>query len=108
VPHILQGLTGEYNALSLHPHGPIVCVSPWNFPVAIFIGQIVAALVTGSVAIAKPAKQTPLIAAFAVKLLHAAGIPHDLLHLLPGVGELLGPRLTEDERVVAVMFTGST
>lgn len=107
-PKILPGPTGEFNQLSLHPRGLIVCISPWNFPLAIFAGQIAAALAAGNVVIAKPAEQTPLIASYAVKLFHEAGIPKHALQLLPGPGEIVGARLIEDERVDGVMFTGST
>jgi len=89
------------------PLGPIVCISPWNFPLAIFSGQIAAALAAGNVVIAKPAEETPLIAAEAVRLLHAAGIPADALQLLPGAGDV-GAALVADPRAQAVMFTGST
>jgi len=104
----LQGPTGEYNELSLHPRGVIACISPWNFPLAIFAGQIMAALVTGNTVIAKPAEQTPLVAAEAIRLLQKAGIPNDALHLLPGRGEIVGAKLVTDERIAGVMFTGST
>ncbi|EKD54825.1 MAG: hypothetical protein ACD_60C00041G0016 [uncultured bacterium] len=107
-PITLKGPTGEFNQLSLHPRGIIACISPWNFPLAIFIGQIAAALVAGNAVIAKPAEQTPLIAAEAVRLLHEAGIPENVLHLLPGRGEIVGARLVADHRVSGVMFTGST
>lgn len=105
---ILPGPTGESNELSLHPRGVIVCISPWNFPLAIFLGQITAALAAGNTVIAKPAEQTPLVAAAAIHLLHAAGIPTNVLHLLPGRGEVVGARLAADERVAGIMFTGST
>ena len=104
----LPGPTGEKNLLSLHPRGVIVCISPWNFPLAIFLGQVVAALVTGNTVIAKPAEQTPLVAASAVRLMHEAGIPQDVLQLLPGSGEVVGAQLTADIRVNGVMFTGGT
>jgi RHH-type proline utilization regulon transcriptional repressor/proline dehydrogenase/delta 1-pyrroline-5-carboxylate dehydrogenase len=107
-PIQLKGPTGEFNQLSLHARGVIVCISPWNFPLAIFMGQIVAALVTGNTVIAKPAEQTPLIAAFAVRLMHQAGIPGNVVQLLPGHGEVVGARLVSDLRVAGVMFTGST
>ncbi len=107
-PQILPGPTGEFNELSLHPRGVIVCISPWNFPLAIFAGQVLAALVTGNTVIAKPAEQTPLIAAETVRLLHQAGIPSNVLQLLPGAGEVVGARLVADVRVAGVMFTGST
>lgn len=108
MPRILPGYTGELNALSLHPRGIIVCISPWNFPLAIFTGQIVAALATGNVVIAKPAEQTPLIATLATKLMHEAGVPAAALQLLPGSGELIGGALVADERINGVIFTGST
>ncbi|MES2532247.1 MAG: trifunctional transcriptional regulator/proline dehydrogenase/L-glutamate gamma-semialdehyde dehydrogenase [Pseudomonadota bacterium] len=90
------------------PLGPVVCISPWNFPLAIFTGQIAAALATGNTVLAKPAEQTPLIAAQAVQILHAAGLPAGVLQLLPGAGETVGAALVADARVQAVMFTGST
>ncbi|MDE9442380.1 trifunctional transcriptional regulator/proline dehydrogenase/L-glutamate gamma-semialdehyde dehydrogenase [Xenorhabdus bovienii] len=90
------------------PLGPVVCISPWNFPMAIFTGQIAAALAAGNSVLAKPAEQTPLIAAVAVKMLYQAGIPRDVLQLLPGQGETVGALLVGDERVRGVMFTGST
>ncbi len=104
----LPGPTGETNQLSLHPRGVIACISPWNFPLAIFTGQIIAALVTGNTVIAKPAEQTPLIAYRAIQILHRAGIPTDVLHLLIGRGSVVGPALTNDARLAGVMFTGST
>lgn len=88
--------------------GAIVCISPWNFPLAIFTGQIAAALVTGNAVLAKPAEQTPLIAFRAVELLHEAGVPQDVLHLLPGDGPTVGAPLTADPRIAGVCFTGST
>jgi RHH-type proline utilization regulon transcriptional repressor/proline dehydrogenase/delta 1-pyrroline-5-carboxylate dehydrogenase len=88
--------------------GVIACISPWNFPLAIFSGQIAAALVTGNTVVAKPAEQTPLIAARAVELLHQAGVPADVLHLLPGDGPSVGAPLTADPRIAGVCFTGST
>ena len=90
------------------PLGPVVCISPWNFPLAIFSGQIAAALAAGNTVLAKPAEQTPLVAAIAVSLLHQAGIPRDVLQLLPGSGEVVGAKLVGDSRVRGVMFTGST
>ena len=90
------------------PAGPVVCISPWNFPLAIFTGQICAALGAGNTVLAKPAEQTPLIAALGVQILHDAGIPKGALQLLPGRGETVGARLIGDERVRGVMFTGST
>ncbi len=88
--------------------GVVVCISPWNFPLAIFVGEVVAALAAGSPVLAKPAEQTPLIAAHAVRLMRAAGIPSPALQLLPGRGESVGARLTGDLRVQGVIFTGST
>jgi RHH-type proline utilization regulon transcriptional repressor/proline dehydrogenase/delta 1-pyrroline-5-carboxylate dehydrogenase len=88
--------------------GVIVCISPWNFPLAIFTGQVAAALVSGNAVIAKPAEQTPLIAHLAVRLMHAAGAPEDVLHLLPGEGESVGAALVGDPRIAGVCFTGST
>lgn len=107
-PTRLNGYTGELNELSLHPRGTVLCISPWNFPLAIFTGQVVAGLVTGNCVIAKPAEQTPLIAAYAVKLMHQAGIPVGAVQLLPGSGELIGAALVADKRIKAVLFTGST
>ncbi len=89
------------------PLGPVVCISPWNFPLAIFIGQVSAALAAGNPVLAKPAEETPLIAAQAVAILHEAGVPADVLQLLPGQGEV-GARLVADPRTQGVMFTGST
>ncbi len=108
MPSVLHGPSGERNLLSLHPRGTIVAISPWNFPLAIFTGQIVAALVTGNCVIAKPAEQTPAIAALAVKLMHGAGVPQGALQLLCGSGEEIGQRLVKDERTDGVVFTGST
>ena len=88
--------------------GVVVCISPWNFPLAIFVGQIGAALAAGNVVLAKPAEQTPLIAARAVQLLHAAGVPRAALQLLPGSGLEVGAPLVAAEQVAAVLFTGST
>jgi RHH-type proline utilization regulon transcriptional repressor/proline dehydrogenase/delta 1-pyrroline-5-carboxylate dehydrogenase len=88
--------------------GPVVCISPWNFPLAIFTGQVAAALAAGNVVLAKPAEQTPLIAYRAVELFHDAGIPKSALQLLPGRGEVVGAALTNDARVKGVIFTGST
>jgi len=107
-PLELPGPTGERNRMSLVGRGVFVCISPWNFPLAIFTGQIAAALAAGNTVIAKPAEQTPLMAAFAVGLMHEAGIPGDVLHLLPGDGAMVGGRLVGDPRVAGVCFTGST
>lgn len=106
-PTLLRGPTGESNSLHMAPRGVFVCISPWNFPLAIFTGQVVAALVTGNTVVAKPAEQTPLIAQRAVDLLHAAGLPRDALQCVSGDGETVGARLTSDPRVAGVAFTGS-
>ncbi len=90
------------------PLGPVVCISPWNFPLAIFVGQVAAALAAGNTVLAKPAEQTPLIAAQAVHILHAAGLPPGVLQLLPGAGDTVGAALVADDRVQGVLFTGST
>ncbi|WP_287877428.1 MULTISPECIES: trifunctional transcriptional regulator/proline dehydrogenase/L-glutamate gamma-semialdehyde dehydrogenase [Acidovorax] len=90
------------------PLGPVACISPWNFPLAIFMGQVAAALAAGNPVLAKPAEQTPLIAAEAVRLLWQAGVPRAAVQLLPGQGETVGARLIGDARVMGVMFTGST
>jgi RHH-type proline utilization regulon transcriptional repressor/proline dehydrogenase/delta 1-pyrroline-5-carboxylate dehydrogenase len=87
--------------------GPVACISPWNFPLAIFVGQISAALAVGSPVLAKPARQTPLIAALAVELLYRAGVPRAALQLLPGSGDTVGTALSRDARVRGVLFTGS-
>ena len=104
----LPGPTGEVNELSLHGRGTFLCISPWNFPLAIFTGQVVAALVAGNCVIAKPAEQTPLIGARAVQLLLEAGVPGNVIHLLPGDGARVGGALVKDTRITGVAFTGST
>ena len=104
----MPGPTGETNELSLHGRGVFCCISPWNFPLAIFTGQVAGALAAGCTVLAKPAEQTPLIAAAAVKLLHQAGVPVDTLHLLPGDGPRIGNALFADPRLAGVAFTGST
>jgi RHH-type proline utilization regulon transcriptional repressor/proline dehydrogenase/delta 1-pyrroline-5-carboxylate dehydrogenase len=88
--------------------GAVACISPWNFPLAIFVGQVAAALAAGNAVLAKPAEQTPLVAAAAVRALHAAGVPRGALQLLPGRGETVGAALVGDARVQGVLFTGST
>ncbi len=105
---ILPGPTGELNSLSLHGRGVFVCISPWNFPLAIFSGQVVAALAAGNTVIAKPAEQTPLVAAYAVKLMLEAGVPPKVLHLAPGEGSIVGPWLLSNPNLAGVAFTGST
>lgn len=107
-PVALPGPTGESNELRLTARGPWVCISPWNFPLAIFAGQVAAALATGNTVLAKPAEQTPAIALEAVKLLHAAGVPADALQLLHGPGETVGAALVAAPGVAGVVFTGST
>ena len=92
----------------IQPLGTVLCISPWNFPLAIFSGQIAAALVSGNCVIAKPAEQTPLIAAQAVQILWEAGIPHGAVQLLPYRGETVGAQLSQDSRIDGIMFTGST
>ena len=107
-PVALPGPTGESNELRLTARGPWVCISPWNFPLAIFAGQVAAALATGNTVLAKPAEQTPAVALEAVKLLHAAGVPADALQLLHGPGETVGAALVAAPGVAGVVFTGST
>ncbi len=107
-PMTLPGPTGESNSLQLSGRGVFVCISPWNFPLAIFLGQIAAALAAGNAVLAKPAEQTNLIGFAAIKLLHEAGIPQDVLQYLPGDGATVGAALTRDPRVDGVCFTGST
>ncbi|MBV8681729.1 MAG: bifunctional proline dehydrogenase/L-glutamate gamma-semialdehyde dehydrogenase PutA [Caulobacteraceae bacterium] len=106
-PEPLPGPTGEFNELSLRGRGVFACVSPWNFPLAIFLGQVTAALVMGNSVVAKPAPQTPLIAAAALRLAREAGVPPGVLALLPG-GPDVGAALVADPRVAGVAFTGST
>jgi RHH-type proline utilization regulon transcriptional repressor/proline dehydrogenase/delta 1-pyrroline-5-carboxylate dehydrogenase len=107
-PLHLKGYTGESNVLTLHPRGTILCISPWNFPLAIFTGQIVAALVTGNCVIAKPAEQTPVIAFHAVQWMRKAGFPAGVIQLLTGSGSTIGAALVSDKRIKGVIFTGST
>lgn len=107
-PTHLRGYTGETNILSLHPRGTILCISPWNFPLAIFTGQIVAALVTGNCVIAKPAEQVPLIAYHAVQWMREAGFPAGVIQLVLGSGSKIGGALLGDKRTKGVIFTGST
>jgi RHH-type proline utilization regulon transcriptional repressor/proline dehydrogenase/delta 1-pyrroline-5-carboxylate dehydrogenase len=107
-PQTLPGPTGESNTLRLEGRGAWVCISPWNFPLAIFAGQVAAALATGNTVLAKPAEQTPAIALEAVKLLHAAGVPAGALQLLHGPGETVGASLVAQPGIAGVVFTGST
>jgi RHH-type transcriptional regulator, proline utilization regulon repressor / proline dehydrogenase / delta 1-pyrroline-5-carboxylate dehydrogenase len=101
-------LRAELDGVDHAPLGPVVCISPWNFPLAIFVGQVAAALAAGNAVLAKPAEQTPLIAAQAVQALWQAGVPREALQLLPGRGETVGARLVADARIRGVLFTGST
>ena len=103
----LPGPTGELNELRLHGRGVFACISPWNFPLAIFIGPVAAALAAGNTAIAKPAEQTPLIGARAIELMHQAGIPKDVVQMVPGDGRV-GAALTSHPLIGGVAFTGST
>jgi RHH-type proline utilization regulon transcriptional repressor/proline dehydrogenase/delta 1-pyrroline-5-carboxylate dehydrogenase len=106
-PIELPGPTGESNSLSLHGRGVFVCISPWNFPLAIFVGQVAAALAAGNTVLAKPAEQTPLVAALAVGMLHSAGIPTNVLAFLPGDGRV-GAAMVAGRECAGVAFTGST
>ena len=105
---LLPGPTGEENWYTLQGRGVFVCISPWNFPLAIFTGQVAAALAAGNAVIAKPAEQTPLVAAHAVQLFHTHGVPKDVLHFIAGPGETIGAALTADPRIAGVAMTGST
>ncbi len=107
-PELLPGPTGESNEFSLHGRGVFASISPWNFPLAIFLGQVSAAFAAGNAVVAKPAEQTPIIAFEAVKLLLEAGMPKDAIALLPGRGEIIGAKLVSDSRVAGVAFTGGT
>ena len=106
-PQRLPGPTGESNELRYRGRGVFVCISPWNFPLSIFTGQVAAALAAGNTVAAKPAEQTPLVAAEAVRILHEAGVPPEALHLVPGDGKI-GAALVADRRTAGVAFTGST
>ncbi|WP_284124220.1 bifunctional proline dehydrogenase/L-glutamate gamma-semialdehyde dehydrogenase PutA [Parerythrobacter aestuarii] len=106
-PIMLPGPTGEENRLHMAGRGVFATISPWNFPLAIFIGPAAAAMAAGNTVVAKPAEQTPLIAALAVKLCHEAGIPEEVFQLLPGAGDV-GQMITSDPRLAGVAFTGST
>src|SRR6202167_5514073 len=107
-PERLPGPTGESNELSLHGRGVFACISPWNFPLAIFAGQVTAALAAGNAVVAKPAEPTPLIAARFVKLLHEAGVPPQALHLMPARGRLFGEVAFAHAALAGVAMTGST
>ena len=108
IPEQLSGPTGEENQLHYFGRGIFVCISPWNFPIAIFIGQITAALAVGNTVIAKPAELTSLTAYRCIEILHQAGIPKQVLQFLPGEGSRIGSQLLSDERIAGVTFTGST
>ena len=107
-PEAMAGPTGEHNELRLHGRGVFACIAPWNFPLAIFSGQMAAALAAGNAVLAKPAEQTPLIAYEAVKLMHQAGVPGEVLSLLPGDGARIGGTLLKHPLLGGVAFTGST
>ncbi|HEU4991543.1 MAG TPA: bifunctional proline dehydrogenase/L-glutamate gamma-semialdehyde dehydrogenase PutA, partial [Luteimonas sp.] len=107
-PEQMPGPTGESNTLQLGGRGVFACISPWNFPLAIFTGQVAAALAAGNAVIAKPAEQTNLTGYYAVKLLHEAGVPEAVLQFVPGDGATVGAALTSDPRIAGVAFTGST
>jgi RHH-type proline utilization regulon transcriptional repressor/proline dehydrogenase/delta 1-pyrroline-5-carboxylate dehydrogenase len=107
-PETLTGPVGETNQLTLRGRGVFVCISPWNFPLAIFTGQILGALAAGNAVLAKPAEQTQLIAAEAVRIYHAAGLDPRLLALMTGRGSVLGPMLTSRDDIAGVAFTGGT
>jgi RHH-type proline utilization regulon transcriptional repressor/proline dehydrogenase/delta 1-pyrroline-5-carboxylate dehydrogenase len=106
-PLLLPGPAGERNELRLHGRGTFACIAPWNFPLAIFTGQVAAALAAGNTVIAKPAEQTPRIGFRAIEILHAAGIPADVLSCVVGDGETVGAPLVADPRIIGVAFTGS-
>jgi RHH-type proline utilization regulon transcriptional repressor/proline dehydrogenase/delta 1-pyrroline-5-carboxylate dehydrogenase len=107
-PLPLPGPTGEQNELRLHGRGVLASISPWNFPLAIFTGLVSAPLAAGNAVVAKPAGQTPLVAALAVELMHQAGIPRDVVQLAPGSGRVVGGTLTAHPLLSGVVFTGST
>jgi len=105
---VLPGVTGERNRLALRGRGVFACIAPWNFPLSIFTGQMAGALAAGNSVLAKPAEQTPLIGAAAVRLLHKAGVPGEVLHFLPGDGPRIGGLIFPDPRLAGIVFTGST
>ena len=107
-PRPLAGPTGESNQLTLQGRGVLACISPWNFPLAIFTGQVAAALAAGNSVLAKPAEATPLVASVATGLLHEAGVPAEVLHFLPMLGRDFGDAALRDPRLAGVVFTGST
>ncbi len=105
---LLKGVTGERNTFTLEGRGPVLCISPWNFPLAIFTGQIAAALAAGNTVIAKPSTLTPLIAHRAVELFHQVGVPKDVLQFLPAAANNVDSSILNESKLAAVMFTGST
>jgi RHH-type proline utilization regulon transcriptional repressor/proline dehydrogenase/delta 1-pyrroline-5-carboxylate dehydrogenase len=107
-PIVLPGPTGERNTISMRGKGVFIAISPWNFPLAIFTGQVTAALAAGNAVLAKPAAPTPLVAYRAIQLMHEAGVPAEVLHFVPGSGRLIGERAVADPRIAGVVFTGST
>lgn len=107
-PDVMPGPTGESNKLYYHGRGVMACISPWNFPLAIFTGQVAACLVAGNAVLAKPASQTPLVAAMVVDLFYQAGVPKPVLQLVPASGALVSETVIADERIAGVLFTGST
>lgn len=107
-PTVLPGPTGERNQIALHGRGAFACISPWNFPLAIYLGQVTAALAAGNAVLAKPAEQTNVIAFRATRLLHEAGVPTDVLQFLPGDGADVGQALSDSESLAGIAFTGST
>ena len=107
-PRAMPGPTGESNELWLQGRGVFVCISPWNFPLAIFTGQVAAALAAGNAVLTKPAEQTSLIGAQAVRLMHEAGVPGGVLNFIPGRGSVVGQHAVADARIAGVAFTGST
>ena len=107
-PVVMPGPTGERNTYSMRGKGVFIAISPWNFPLAIFTGQVTAALAAGNAVLAKPAAPTTLIAYRAIQLLHEAGVPPDVLHFVPCGGRLMGERGVADPRIAGVVFTGST
>ncbi len=107
-PIVLPGPTGERNTYSMRGKGVFIAISPWNFPLAIFTGQVTAALAAGNAVLAKPAAPTTIIAYRAIQLLHEAGVPPDVLHFVPCGGRLMGERGVADPRIAGVVFTGST
>ncbi len=107
-PINLASYTGESNKLSWHAKGIFVCISPWNFPLAIFVGQVIASLVTGNTVIAKPAENSSLITTFIAKLIHKAGVPKDVFQLVIAEGKQVSEKILTDKRIKGVCFTGST